>query len=101
MNDKNVPYIVYESSEARHERIEKRLIIALVVSLILMFATNGLWLYHESLYDYDTITVDSDDGNANYVGRDGGIYNGENSSEKKTQEKQEGETTKSKKKNYR
>ena len=48
-----------------------------------------------------TMMVDSDDGNANYVGRDGDINNGKDSSEEKEEEKQEGETTKSKKKNYR
>ena len=48
MEHKDVPFIVLESAEARHERIEKRLIIALVMVIIMMFATNALWLYHES-----------------------------------------------------
>lgn len=75
--EKNVPYIVFESSEARHERIEKRLIIALVIVTILMFVTNGLWLYHESQYDYATedIELRSETGNTNYVGQNGDIHN--------------------------
>ena len=75
--EKNVPYIVFESSEARHERIEKRLIIALVIVTILMFVTNGLWLYHESQYDYATedIELRSETGNTNYIGKNGDINN--------------------------
>lgn len=73
---KDVPYIVYESSEARHERIEKRLIIALVISVVLLFVSNGLWLLYESQYETETVQIDSHEGNANYIGNDGDIING-------------------------
>ena len=43
-NRNEVPFIVYESAEARHERKEKRLLIAVVISAALIVATNGLWL---------------------------------------------------------
>lgn len=77
MEHKDVPFIVLESAEARHERIEKRLIIALVIVTILMFVTNALWLYHESLYDYSTedIELRSESGNSNYIGESGDINN--------------------------
>lgn len=77
MEQKNIPYIVYESSEARHERIEKRLIIALVICVLIIFATNALWLYHESQYDYTTEDVElrSETGNSNYIGESGDINN--------------------------
>lgn len=77
MEQNNIPYIVYESSEARHERIEKRLIIALVICVIIIFATNALWLYHESQYDYTTEDVElrSETGNSNYIGESGDINN--------------------------
>lgn len=77
MEQKSVPYIVLEASEARHERIEKRLIIALVIVAIMMFATNALWLYHESQYDYTTEDVElrSETGNSNYIGENGDITN--------------------------
>lgn len=77
MEQKTIPYIVLEASEARHERIEKRLIIALVMVVIMMFATNALWLYHESQYDYETEDVElrSETGNSNYIGVSGDINN--------------------------
>lgn len=76
-----IPYIVYEQSETRHERTVKRLILALIIAIILMFASNGLWLYCWMQYDYSTessVEVESEDGNANYIGNNGVISNGEN-----------------------
>lgn len=76
-----IPYIVYEQSETRHERTVKRLVFALIIAIILMFASNGLWLYCWMQYDYSTessVEVESEDGNANYIGNNGVISNGEN-----------------------
>ena len=80
-----VPYVIYERSQVRHERTVKRLIIALVILAILLFASNAIWLYAWSQYDYtseESISVDGKDGIANYIGNDGEINNGESSSEK-------------------
>lgn len=74
----SVPYIVHEGIVARGERIIRRLIAALVVCIILIFASNALWLYAWMQYDYvsEDVTVDSNDGgNANYIGNDGDIIN--------------------------
>lgn len=79
MEDKTVPYIVYEGSQARAERTIKRLIVALIIITILMFASNIAWLWAWSSYDYvsEEVSVDSQDGgNANYIGHDGDINNG-------------------------
>ena len=48
----SVPYLVYESAQARAERTAKRLTIALIVAIILIFASNALWLYEWCQYDY-------------------------------------------------
>lgn len=76
----NVPYIVYESAQTRLERVNKSLIIALIVSIALGFVSNMAWLYAWNQYDYsgeDTqIDVDAKDGVANYIGNDGDINNG-------------------------
>lgn len=83
MDNKKVDFIVYESNEIRHERTIKRLIIALVISIVLMFASNALWLWAWTSYDYsseEVVTVDGKQGTANYIGNDGEINNGENSS---------------------
>lgn len=87
-----IPFVVHESSMTRMEHIIKRLIIALIISILLMFASNALWLYAWMQYDYSssatttttetsTVTVDGKDGVANYIGNDGDISNGTNNSE--------------------
>lgn len=39
-----IPYIVYEAAEARHERTVKRLTAALIVAVVLLFINNLMWL---------------------------------------------------------
>lgn len=81
---KSVPYIVYEAEAARHERTVKRLIIAVVVSIILIVLTNIAWIWAWMQYDYsgEEIIVDAGNGTANYIGNDGDINNGTNNSTK-------------------
>ena len=47
-----VPYIVHESDMARNERAIKRLVVALIVAIALMFASNAFWLWAWMQYDY-------------------------------------------------
>lgn len=82
-NPTSVPYVVYESSMARNERTIKKLIIALIVTILLIFASNGIWLYAWMQYDYsgtyEEVIVEQDaqdGGDTNYIGNDGEIYNG-------------------------
>lgn len=85
MEDRNVPYIVYEDTMARFERTIKRLIIVLTITILLLFATNAVWLWQWCKYDYSEVTVDSEDGgNANYMeaGTSGVINNAKDSSQK-------------------
>ena len=77
----SVPYIVHESSMARMERQIKRLWIALIVSVVLLFASSAIFTYAWLQYDYsgEEIIVEQDaqdGGNANYIGNDGDIVNG-------------------------
>jgi len=79
-DDNRVPFIVYEGTIARFERTVRRLIIVLAVTILLLFASNALWIYEWNQYDYSDVTVDSQDGgNANYMGAgaSGVINNGE------------------------
>lgn len=81
-----VPYIVHESAMAREERKEKNLVKALVLVVLLLFASNALWLWAWTSYEYvgDEVTVESKDkGNANYIGANasGVIFNGEDNGE--------------------
>ena len=64
------------------ERTVKRQWIALIIALCMLFASNAAWLYAWMQYDYTSeetiVDVNSDDGgNANYIGNDGDIVNGE------------------------
>ena len=85
-----VPYVAHETAQARSERREKRLWIALIVAIALIFASNIAWLSAWNSYDYSSTTeeiiVDAEDnGNANYIGQNGDIYNGEDNSAKENQ----------------
>ncbi len=83
-DDNRVPFIVYEGTIARFERTIKRLLILIGVTILLLFASNAIWLYVWNLYDYQEITVDSQDGsNANYMGAgaSGVINNGKSAGE--------------------
>lgn len=85
----NVPYVVHEATVARQERHIKRLWIALIVAVAMIFASNALWLYAWMQYDYESYEITADgDSNANYIGQDGNIYNGgfDKSEEENTQE---------------
>lgn len=84
MEENNVPYIVYEGTIARFERTIRRLIIVLAATILLLFASNALWIYEWNQYDYEDVTVDSQDGgNANYIGASGVINNGESKGNEK------------------
>ena len=75
-----VPYIVHEKAMARNERFVRRLISALMVVILLLVATVGLFVWYLDQYDFigttSTVTVDAKDGIANYIGNDGDIVNG-------------------------
>ena len=79
-----IPYIVYESAEARAERTVKRLIIALIVTILLLFASNAIWLYAWNQYDYvsetetETVTYKQDGEGYNNIntGTQGDVTNG-------------------------
>lgn len=65
---------------ARHERTIRRLLIALVVAIVLLCASNLGWLWFFNQFDFQTETVmfDTEDGGDNsYIGNDGVINNGE------------------------
>lgn len=79
----SVPYIVHESSMARMERHIKRLWIAVIVAVCLLFASNAAWLLAWTSYDYASYEAITDNGgDANIVGNDGDIYNGYGEAEK-------------------
>ena len=81
---KDVPYIVYESEAASHERTVKRLLIALLITIVLMVGTNMAWLYVWNQYDFssESYTIETDEeSNANLLGagaNENGVINNGN-----------------------
>ena len=73
-----VPYPVFEGEMAREERHIKRLWIALLVAVLLIFASNAVWLYEWCQYDYvsaETSTVYQQDGEGVNIIGDGNEAN--------------------------
>lgn len=90
MDDKTVtvPYIVYESAMARNERHIKRLLLALLITIVLLVVTNLAWMGMWNSYDYsdvdESVSLKSGSGIANYIGESGdisGIDNGQTENE--------------------
>ena len=72
----NVPYIVHESSMARMERQIKRLWIALIVAVCLLFASNAGWMIYESQFDTVSYEQDGEGINNVNIGEQGDLING-------------------------
>jgi hypothetical protein len=73
----SIPGNVFYEMEARNERTIRRLIVAVVLAVILMFASNALWLYAWQQYDYTGTDITQDGEGLNIVGdRNGVIFDG-------------------------
>ena len=81
MDDKNsVPYVVFESSQARMERTIKRLWILAIILIVLLFATNAAWIHYENQFVdevTETYSSEADDGGLAIVNRDGSVNYGQ------------------------
>ena len=84
-NNNPVSFITFEATCTRFDRIIKRLTVALVICILLVFASNAVWLYAWMQYDYsgveettttETVTVDGKEGVANYASHGGSVVNG-------------------------
>ncbi len=72
----NVPYIVHEAAMARNERNIKRLVVALIVAIVLAFATNVGWLIYESQYETVDYSYSQDGEGTNIIGDGNDVNNG-------------------------
>lgn len=72
MEENTVPYIVYEGEQARNERNIKRLVTALIIAIVLIFASNAAWLYawmqYDYLYESTTYSYEQDGLGTNIIG---------------------------------
>lgn len=86
MERNDIPYIAFEAEMARHERTIKRLLVALVIAIALIFISNAAWLWFFNQFDIigDTVQLESsEEGNASYMGAgaSGVIDNGRSGSQ--------------------
>ena len=80
--------IAFERMQAKDEKNDKWRNIIIIILIVLLALTNGAWLYAWNQYDYSSTQteVNADNGTANYIGRDGDINNGKDSSQNKDSE---------------
>lgn len=77
----SVPYIVYEAMLEKEDRQQRRLVGVIILLVVLLVASNAFWVYEWNSYDYaeteeqTQIELEAEEGNANYIGRDGIITN--------------------------
>lgn len=73
-----VPYVAHQSAAARQERQIRRMWIALVVAIALIFASNVIWLYAWMQYDYSSeeIIYQQDGQGTNIIGDSNEVNNG-------------------------
>lgn len=72
-----VPFIAHEGMMSRAERTAKRLWITILLLIVLLVGTNGLWIWYESQFENIAISQENEDGYNNFIGNDGDIFNGE------------------------
>lgn len=75
--NKQVSYLEFESSQARMERINRRLWVLCLVLIMSLLGTNGAWLYYESQFTDTEVSqdIDTGQGDATVIGI--GDYHGE------------------------
>lgn len=85
-----VPYIVYESAMARSERHIKRLVIALIVSVVMIVASNLAWLYVWNSYEHvgDSTTYSQDGEGVNIIGDENKYESDDNKEDQIPQEEE-------------
>ena len=98
MNEQDIKYFTLESSHERLSRIVRMMMIlwaiTIVVAIVAVAAVDYGWRQFISESEIESCTVSTDGvGNANYIGKDGDIYNGSESNSKKDKaEEQNSET---------
>lgn len=85
-----VPYIVHESAMARNERHIKRLVIALIVSVVMIVASNLAWLYVWNSFEYvgDSTTYSQDGEGVNIIGDENKYESDDNKEDQIPQEEE-------------
>lgn len=77
-DQKQVPYIVFESAQTRLERTNRRLFILCIILAMMLLVTNGCWIYYEQQFEDVVVTQDvKSDGDSDvHLQNIGGDYYG-------------------------
>ena len=95
--DKEIPYIVFESTICRFDRVIKRLWIIILILIFLLLGSNLAWLYYESQFEEVTTTTTQEveqrtdgDGDNSFIGGDiiGDVPESENNNDKNKEKAQ-------------
>ena len=81
----------FERMQAKDEKNDKWRNIIIILLIVLLVLSNGLWLLYESQFEYvveDYTEVDSGEGDINYIGHNGDINNGKDSTPQNSYEAQ-------------
>ena len=62
-----IPLVSFERAQARLERTNRRSFVIIIILIVLLFATNGAWLYYDSLFEDVTITQDVQTDNSDSI----------------------------------
>ena len=58
--DKVVDYLVYEQSQVRSDRVNRRSFIIIIVLIVALVGTNAGWIYYENQFtDVSTTTIEA------------------------------------------
>lgn len=57
--ENNMSYLEFESSQARMERVNKRLWILCIILIVSLLGTNGAWIYYENQFEDVVVTQEA------------------------------------------
>lgn len=74
--DKVVDYLVYEQSQVRSDRVNRRSFIIIIVLIVALVGTNAGWIYYENQFtDVSTTTIEAQQNGSGYNFVNGGDFN--------------------------
>lgn len=65
----NVPYTLYEASQARFDRRFRQMWVLVIILVVMLVGTNAGWIIYESQYESieTTVTQDAETGTGNAI----------------------------------
>ena len=77
---RQISYLEFESSQARMERVNRRMWILCLVLIVSLLGTNGAWIYYESQFEDSVISQEAmadGDSDVQLIGGDYNVSEGE------------------------